>query len=53
MCGHWTTGVVTELLGGYWTNKKKKTVVWTRIDRCFFDDNENAYFRKRISADKA
>ena len=24
MCGHWTTGVVIELFGGYWTNKKKK-----------------------------
>ena len=24
MCGHWTTGVVIELLCGYWTNKKKK-----------------------------
>ena len=24
-CGYWTTGVVIELLGGNWTNKKKKT----------------------------
>ena len=24
MCGHWTTGVVIELLCGYWINKKKK-----------------------------
>ena len=24
MCGNWTTGVVIELFGGYWTNKKKK-----------------------------
>ena len=24
--------------------KRIKTLVWTRIDRCFFNDNENAYF---------
>ena len=26
------------------SRKRIKTVVWTRIDRCVFDDNENAYF---------
>ena len=30
-----------------------KTVVWTRIDRCVFDGNENLYFWKRISVDRA
>ena len=24
MCGHWTTGVVIELLCVYWTNQKEK-----------------------------
>ena len=27
MCGHWTTGVVIELLCGYWTNKKENWAV--------------------------
>ena len=27
--------------------------MWTRIDRCLFDGNENVYFWKRISADRA
>ena len=26
------------------SRKRSKTVVWTRIDRCVVDDNENAYF---------
>ena len=36
------------------SRKRIKTVVWTRIvDRCVFDDNENAYFWKHISVDRA
>ena len=35
------------------SRKRSKTVVWTRIDRCVVDDNENAYFRKRISLHRA
>ena len=35
------------------SRKRVKTVVWTRIDRCVFYDNENAYFWKRISVEKA
>ena len=35
------------------SRKRSKTVVWTRIDRCVVDDNENAYFRKRISVHRA
>ena len=35
------------------SRKRIKTVVWTQIDRCFFDDNENSYFWKRISVDRA
>ena len=27
------------------SRKSIETVVWTRIDRCVFDDNENAYDR--------
>ena len=35
-----------------WTvENAAKTVVWTRIDRCVFDDTENGYFLKRISVD--
>ena len=34
------------------SRKRFKTVVWTRNDRCVFDDNENAYFWKRISVDR-
>ena len=30
-----------------------KTVVWTQIDRCFFDDKENAYLWKRVIVDRA
>ena len=30
------------------SRKRIKTVVWTRIHRCVFDDNENAYLWKRI-----
>jgi len=26
--------------------KRIKTVEWTRMDRCFFDDNGNAYYLK-------
>ena len=26
------------------SRKRIKTVVWTQIDRCDFDDNENSYF---------
>ena len=33
--------------------KRITTVVWTRIDRWVFYDNENAYFRKSISVDRA
>ena len=33
--------------------KSIKTVAWTRIDRCIIDDNENAYFLKRISVIRA
>ena len=35
------------------SRKRSKTVVWTRIDRCVVDDNENVYFWKRISVDRA
>ena len=35
------------------SRKRSKTEVWTRIDRCVVDDNENAYFRKRISVHRA
>ena len=35
------------------SRKRSKTVVWARIDRRVVDDNENAYFWKRISLDKA
>ena len=35
------------------SRKRIKTVVWTQIDRCDFDDNENSYFWKRISVDRA
>ena len=35
------------------SRKRIKKVVWTRIDRCVFNDNENAHFWKRISVDKA
>ena len=35
------------------SRKRIKIVVWTRIDRCVFDDNENAYFWKRISVNRA
>ena len=35
------------------SRKRSKTVVWTRIDRCVVDDNENANFWKRISVDRA
>ena len=28
MHGHWTTGVVIELLCSYWTNQKKKMQKW-------------------------
>ena len=31
-CGHWTTGVVIELLCGYWTNKKENC---DSYDRCY------------------
>ena len=31
----------------YGQSKTIKTVVWTRIDRCVFDDNKNAYLWKR------
>ena len=27
--------------------KRVKTVAWTRIERCVFDDNENAYFLRQ------
>ena len=37
MCGHWTTGVVIELLGGNWTNKKKKTTQDSYNDSCHKD----------------
>ena len=26
------------------SQKRIKTVVWTRIDRCVLNDNENAYY---------
>ena len=32
--------------------KRIKTVVWKRIDRRVFHDNENAYFWKRSSVDR-
>ena len=35
-----------------WTVETHQTVVWTRIDRCVFDDNENAYFWKGNSLDR-
>ena len=35
------------------SGKRTKTVVWTQIDRCVFDVNENSYFWKRISVDRA
>ena len=34
------------------SRKRIKTLVWTRIDRCVFIANENAYFWKRISVDR-
>ena len=35
-----------------WTvENAAKTVVWTRIDRCVFDDTDNGYLWKRISVD--
>ena len=34
------------------SRKRIKTVLWTRIHRCIFYNNENAYFSKRISADR-
>ena len=30
------------------SRKRFKTVVWTPIDWCVFDDNEDSYFWKRI-----
>ena len=33
--------------------KRITTVVWTRIDRWVFDDNENVYLRQSISVDRA
>ena len=35
------------------SRKRTKTLVWTQIDRCVFDDNENAYFWKRVSVERA
>ena len=35
------------------SQKRTKTVVWTRIDRCVVDDNENVYFWKRVSVDRS
>ena len=35
------------------SGKRTKTVVWTQTDRCFFDNNENSYFWKRISVHRA
>ena len=35
------------------SRKRTKTLVWTQIDRCVFDDNENAYFWKRVSVGRA
>ena len=29
------------------SRKRVKTVVWTRIDRCVFNDDENAYFWRK------
>ena len=41
MCGHWTTGVVIELLYGYWTNKKKKLGFVNVVNtNTFFYSNE-------------
>ena len=34
------------------SRKRIKTLVWTRIDRCVFDDEENAFFWKNISVDR-
>ena len=34
------------------SRKRIKTVVWTRIDRCAFDENENGSFWKRISMER-
>ena len=33
------------------SRKRIETVGWTRIDRCVFDENGNAYFWKRPSVD--
>ena len=35
------------------SRKRIKSVVWTRIDLCVFDDNESEYFWKHMSVDKA
>lgn len=35
------------------SRKRIKSVVWTRIDLCVFDDNESEYLWKHISVDKA
>ena len=35
------------------SRKRIKRVVWTQIGRYFFDNNENSYFWKRISVDRA
>ena len=35
------------------SRKRTKALVWTQIDRCVFDDNENAYFWKRVSVERA
>ena len=35
------------------SQKRMKKVVWTPIHRCVFYDNENAFFWKRISVDRA
>ena len=33
MCGHWTTGVVLELLCSYWTNGKEKLNFFVFVHR--------------------
>ena len=48
MCGNWTTDVVIELFGGYWTNKKKKLGFVNIVNtNTFFYSSENIVSKLR------
>ena len=50
--GHTSSSIVFERFSAD-SRKRVKTVEWTRIDECFLDDNENAFFWNAFSIDRA